>query len=109
MDIHLKTQEVIKIISLIPKAFHATGLTAKLYGSNKPLDIKIYFSDVLKDLESKNFGSLDYIQFKPDAGKSKDHYRPVYNSLDKAYQYCFIETDKPGATSSEVVLHYEGL
>jgi hypothetical protein len=109
MEINLKTGQVIKIISLIPKAFHATGLTGKLPGSNKSTDIKIYFSDNIKDLENKNFGSLDYVQFKPDNGKSKDSYKPVYNCLDKAYNYCFIETDKPGTSSTEIVLHFEGI
>ena len=109
MDVHLKIGEVIKIINLIPKAFHATHLTVSLLGNNKPTGIRIYFSYGKTDLESRNFEDLPYIQFKPDPDKSKYAFKPVYNSLDKAYDYCFIETDKPSAISSEVVLHYEGM
>ncbi len=109
MDIHLKIGEITKIIALIPKAFHATQLTVTLSGNNKPGDIKIYFSYSAKELENKNFGDLPYIQFKPDPLKSKNSFKPVYNSLDKAYDYCLIETDKPAAASSEIVLYYEGL
>ncbi len=109
MDIHLKIGQVIKIISLIPKAFHATHLTAAASGNNKPTDIKIYFSYGAKDLENKNFDDLPYIQFKPDPGKIKNNFKPVYNSLDKAYDYCLIETDKPAAVNSDVILYYEGI
>ena len=108
MDVHLKIGEVIKIINLIPKAFHATHLTVTSVGNNKPHDIKIYFSYGKTDLENKNFGDLPYIQFKSDPDK-KNNFKPVYNSLDKAYDYCMIETDKPAAISSEVVLYYEGM
>ncbi len=109
MDIKLKVGEIIKIISLIPKAFHATQLTVALVGNNKPTDIRIYFSNSKADLENKNFADLPYIQFKSDPDKPKHNFKPVYNDLDKAYDYCFIETDKPAAISSEVVLYYEGL
>ena len=109
MDVHLKIGEIVKIISLIPKAFHATHLTVGLTGNAKPTDIRIYFSYGKTDLENKNFDDLPYIQFKPDPDKPKHNFKPVYNSLDKAYDYCLIETDKPGAIASEVVLHYEGL
>ena len=71
--------------------------------------IKIYFSYTVKDLENKIFFDLPYIQFKPDADKSKFNFKPVYNCLDKAYDYCFIETDKPSAVDSELVLYYEGI
>ena len=109
MDVHLKIGEIIKIINLIPKAFHAKHLTTTLVGSSKPTDIKIYFSYGKTDLENKNFDDLPYIQFKSDSSKPKDNFKPVYNNLDKAYDYCLIETDKPSALTSEVVLHYEGM
>jgi|GEM_PF-2573667 len=109
MDIHLKTEQVVKIISLIPKAFHAISLTLRIQGNAKPAEVKIYFSDTKKDLEDRNFSDLAYVQFKTDPGKSKDSYKPVYNCLDKAYEYCFIETGKPGSASSEAVLFYEGM
>lgn len=109
MELTLKTAEIIKIITLIPKAFHAIRLTAGFKGAQKPSDIKIYFSDSKKDLETKNFSDLAYIQFKADPIKSKDSFKPVYNCLDKAYEYCFIETDKPMTSSFEVVLFYEGM
>jgi hypothetical protein len=109
MHIQLKTGQIIKIITLIPKAFHATHLTVALTGSAKPTEIKIYFSYSIKDLENKNFDDLPYIQFKSESSKPKDNFKPVYNTLDKAYDYCFIETDKPAAAPFEVVLHYEGM
>ncbi|PBQ33866.1 hypothetical protein CNR22_19450 [Sphingobacteriaceae bacterium] len=109
MEIRLKIGEVIKIISFIPKAFHAKHLTVNLAGSSKPGDIKIYFSYGKTDLETRNFDDLAYIQFKADPEKSKFNFKPIYNSLDKAYDYCFIETDKPAAIGSELVLVYEGI
>ena len=109
MEIRLKIGEVIKIISFIPKAFHAKHMTSNLTGNSKPTDIKIYFSYGKNDLETKNFDDLAYIQFKADADKSKFHFKPVYNNFDKTYDYCFIETDKTTAIGSEVVLFYEGL
>jgi len=109
MDVRLKIGEIIKIISLIPKAFHATHLSTALIGNSKPMDIKIYFSFGKSDLENKNFDDLPYIQFKSDSSKPKDNFKPTYNSLDKAYDYCLIVTDKPAANSSEVVLYYEGM
>lgn len=109
MEIKLKIGQVIKIINFIPKAFHAKYLTVNLTGSNKPTDIKIYFSYTSKDLETKNFSDLAYIQFKADSDKSKSNFKPVYNCFDKAYDYCFIETDKPSAIDAELVLHYEGV
>jgi len=109
MNVQLKIGEVIKIISLIPKPFHATHLTLAVAGSNKPNDIKIYFSYGKADLEHKNFDDLPYIQFKADPGKSKVNFIPIYNTLDKAYDYCLVETDKPGALGSELVLSYEGM
>jgi len=109
MEIRLKIGEVIKIISFIPKAFHAKHLTVNLAGSSKPTDIKIYFSYGKGDLETKNFDDLAYIQFKAEPEKSKFNFKPIYNSFDKAYDYCFIETDKVSAIGTEVILVYEAL
>jgi hypothetical protein len=109
MEVILKIREITKIISLIPQRFHATGLTVKLTGSNKPTDVRIYFAERKNDLENQNFRNSPYIQFKADHDKPKNGFKPVYNSLDKAYDYCFIETDKPLAIASEVLLYYEGL
>ena len=109
MTTPLKIGQVIKIITTIPKAFHATHLTVPLTGSNKPTDIRIYFSDGKADLENKKFDDLAYIQFKSDPEKSKFNFKPIYNCLDKAYNYCLIEADRPGAMDAEVVLHYEAL
>jgi len=109
MEIHLKIGEITKIIALIPKAFHATHLGVTLTGNSRPMDIKIYFAYSRKDLEDRNFDDLPYIQFKSDSYKPKNSFKPVYNSLDKAYDYCLIETDKPAAMGADVVLHYEGL
>jgi hypothetical protein len=109
MDIHLKTGQIIKIISLIPKPFHARHLIVTSPGGSRLSAIKIYFSDTKKELENKNFDDLAYIEFKPDASKAKDKFTPVYNNLEKAYEYCWIETNKPEAEPLEIVMDYEGL
>src|SRR5688572_14200823 len=105
MEVQLKTGEVINIIRLIPKPLHALGLTLRDAGQ-KPKDIKIYFSDVRQELVDKSFDSLPYIQFKADPLKSKSHYKPVYNDLEQAHQFCFIQTDVTHGVNSEVVLHH---
>lgn len=109
MEIRLKIGEITKIISLIPKAFHAKHLVVNLSGSSKPTDIKIYFSYGKSELEHKNFDDLAYIQFKADSEKSKVNFKPTYNSFDKAYDYCLVETDRAAANGAEIILVYEGI
>ena len=109
MEVRIKIGEITKIISLIPKAFHAKHLVVNLTGSSKPTDIKIYFSYGKSDLENKNFDDLAYVQFKADSEKSKVNFKPVYNSFDKAYDYCLVETDRPAANGTEITLVYEGI
>jgi hypothetical protein len=109
MKVSLKTGEVIKIISLIPKAFHALSLTIPLKDMGRSTtDIKMYFSDSKLDFRIENYDNLAYIQFKSEGIKSTGNFKPSYNNLEKAYEYCFITTDKSVALTAEVVLFYEG-
>jgi hypothetical protein len=75
-----------------------------------PVDLKMYFADSAKELLVEDFSQLPYVQFKHDRGsKTKINYKPSFNSLEGAYNYCIIGSSRSGALSADVVLFYEGV